>query len=51
MMGVGCIGDMLNHSSFEDSAVLDALTDQPWQVNGCVDADRCKFLCIGDARC
>lgn len=46
VMGVRCVSDVFADSSFEHSPILDTLANQPWQVDGCIDADRCPFLGI-----
>lgn len=41
---MGSIFDMLDGSSLEHNAILDAFTYQPWQVDGSIDTNRGKFV-------
>lgn len=47
-MCLSCIGDMLQCSPFEYTAVRHTLADQPWEVDRGVDADGGELLCVVD---
>ena len=47
---IGSVRNMLDRCSLKDRAGLRALSDQPGQVDGRVDADRSKRLGVVDSR-
>lgn len=50
MMDTSCFGNMIEVVSFEDDISLEALRDQPWKVNGRIDADGSKRESMGNSR-
>ena len=46
MMCVCRIRDMLNHGTLEHRACFGTLTDQPGQVDRCINTNGCEFLGI-----